>query len=87
MQRNVVVTGAAGQSASLLLPALRKRYKLTLLDVQGFPLERKWYLVYPRNRELSLVAKTFLEFALEDGAELRTRLEAVRKALTRNRKH
>ncbi len=59
--------------------------QLTLLDVQGFPIERKWYLVYSRTRELSLVAKTFIDFALEHGAEIRTRLDAVRKALTRKR--
>jgi hypothetical protein len=33
-QRKVVVTGAAGLIAGLLLPALRERYDLTLLDVR-----------------------------------------------------
>jgi hypothetical protein len=34
-KRHVVVTGAAGLIASLLLPALRSRYNLTLLDVRS----------------------------------------------------
>ncbi len=33
-KRKVVVTGASGYIASLLLPALRERYELTLLDVR-----------------------------------------------------
>lgn len=33
-RRKVVVTGASGYIASLLLPALRERYDLTLLDVR-----------------------------------------------------
>lgn len=34
MKRKVVVTGAAGTIAGLLLPVLRERYDLTLLDVR-----------------------------------------------------
>ncbi len=33
-KRNVVITGASGYIASLLLPAFRERYDLTLLDVR-----------------------------------------------------
>jgi hypothetical protein len=44
---------------------------LALLDVQGFPIMRRWHLVYPRNRELSLVARTFLDFAIEYEPEIR----------------
>ncbi len=33
--RKVLVTGATGYVASLLLPALRERYELTLVDVRG----------------------------------------------------
>ena len=40
---------------------------VALLDVQGFPIPRQWYIVHPRNKELSLVAKAFLEFALSNG--------------------
>jgi uronate dehydrogenase len=34
-RRKVVVTGAAGYIAGLLLPALQERYDLTLLDVRS----------------------------------------------------
>ncbi len=38
---------------------------IVLLDVEGFPIERKWYLVYPKGKALSVVSQAFLEFALE----------------------
>jgi DNA-binding transcriptional LysR family regulator len=36
--------------------------ELVILDVQGFPIERFWYVVRPRGKQLSVVAATFLEF-------------------------
>ncbi len=35
---------------------------LAVLDVQGFPLKRHWHVVRPRGKQLSVVARTFLEF-------------------------
>jgi len=40
--------------------------KLTVLDVEGFPIKRRWYAVHLKGRKLSLVARTFLEFILEE---------------------
>ncbi|MEW5782133.1 MAG: LysR substrate-binding domain-containing protein [Pseudomonadota bacterium] len=31
------------------------------LDIKGFPLQRKWYVAYPRGKHLSAVAKAFLD--------------------------
>ncbi len=36
--------------------------KICILDVQGFPILRQWYVVYPVGRQLSIIARTFLEF-------------------------
>jgi DNA-binding transcriptional LysR family regulator len=33
------------------------------LDVEGFPLANHWYLVYPQGKQLSPVARAFLDFA------------------------
>lgn len=38
---------------------------MALLDVDGFPIVRQWYIVHPKGKELSLVAQAFLEYALE----------------------
>jgi len=54
--------------------------RLALLDIQGFPIERRWNLAYPRNRDLSLVAKTFLEFAVESEPRICAQLESAREA-------
>ena len=35
---------------------------LAILDVDGFPIRRQWYLAYPRDKQLSVVAQVFLEF-------------------------
>jgi DNA-binding transcriptional LysR family regulator len=40
--------------------------KLTVLDVEGFPLKRRWYAVHLKGKKLSLVARTFLDFILEE---------------------
>jgi DNA-binding transcriptional LysR family regulator len=39
------------------------------LKVQGFPIQRHWYLVTPRGKQLSVVAQTFLDF-LQDHVKL-----------------
>jgi LysR family transcriptional regulator, low CO2-responsive transcriptional regulator len=44
----------------------RKMNKLTVLDVANFPLKRRWYAVHLKGRKLSLVARTFLDFILEE---------------------
>lgn len=54
---------------------------VALLDVQGFPIERQWFIVHPRNRELSLAAKAFLEFALSSEPNVRNFMnDLLRKA-------
>jgi DNA-binding transcriptional LysR family regulator len=50
---------------------------VAILDVQGFPIMRQWYLVYPKGKELSLVAQPFLNFALEISPSLYGRMERL----------
>ena len=40
----------------------------TILDVEGFPLLRHWYAVYPTGKQLSTVTRTFLEHLAAAGA-------------------
>jgi LysR family transcriptional regulator, low CO2-responsive transcriptional regulator len=42
--------------------------ELTILDVEGFPISRQWYVVYLAGKQLSVVASTFLDY-LCDAAE------------------
>jgi LysR family transcriptional regulator, low CO2-responsive transcriptional regulator len=39
---------------------------LTILDVEHFPIERHWYIVYPDNKQLSVVASTFFDFLQQE---------------------
>lgn len=47
---------------------------VALLDTEGFPITRHWYLVHPKGKELSLVAEAFLNFALEIEPQMRERM-------------
>jgi DNA-binding transcriptional LysR family regulator len=40
----------------------RNSDELTVLDVQGFPIRRQWYVLRPADKQLSVVASTFLDF-------------------------
>ncbi len=50
---------------------------VALLDVEGFPIMRQWYLVYPKGKELSLVARAFLDFALDFEPQMRIRMQQM----------
>ena len=39
--------------------------ELVILDVQGFPIARHWYLVRPKGKPLSVVAATFNDYLRE----------------------
>lgn len=41
-----------------------KSNELAVLDVVGFPIRRQWYAIYLRNKQLSVVAKAFLDYLL-----------------------
>lgn len=54
---------------------------VAILDVKGFPIMRKWNIVYPKGKELSLVARTFLDFAMNCQPEIYSRMVAMWPAL------
>lgn len=43
---------------------------IAILDVQGFPIERHWYLVHPRDKKVSIIAQSFLALVREQGQEI-----------------
>lgn len=45
----------------------RNAGKLIMLDIEGFPLKRLWYAVHSHGSSLSLTAKTFLDYILNEG--------------------
>lgn len=59
--------GVAVVSASTVVSELALG-ELALLDVQGFPLMRHWYVVYPRGKRLSPAAQAFKQWLYEQRA-------------------
>lgn len=45
-----------------------------LLDVEDFPIMRQWHLVFPKGKELSLVAEAFLEYSLDLEPRIREKM-------------
>ncbi|MCB1874993.1 MAG: LysR family transcriptional regulator [Chromatiales bacterium] len=50
---------------------------VALLDVEGFPIVRRWYLVHNKGRDLSLVTQAFLDFALKLEPAMREEMEQM----------
>ena len=57
---------------ALIMDGLQDR--LALLDVQGFPDEGSWYVVYPAGKKLSVIAKTFFDYLREEAAVIHNEL-------------
>lgn len=51
--------------------------ELTILDVEGFPIKREWYIVHLSGKQLSVVASTFLEYLQKEAANLSAASELV----------
>ena len=48
--------------------------EFAILDVQGFPIERNWYVAHLAGKQLSVVAETFLKFLLEESPAMAEKL-------------
>ncbi|MBK4731064.1 LysR family transcriptional regulator [Oxynema sp. CENA135] len=44
--------------------------RLTILDVQHFPIRRYWHVIYPAGKQLSVVAQTFFDYLLNEGRKV-----------------
>lgn len=42
--------------------------ELAVLDVEGFPIMRQWHVAYAKDKRLSVIAETFLDYLREAGA-------------------
>ncbi len=40
--------------------------ELTILDLEHFPIQRRWYVVYLNGKHLSVVAQTFLQYLIQE---------------------
>ena len=44
--------------------------EFTILDVEGFPILRHWYIVYPAEKKLSVVAQAFYDYLVTEGRQV-----------------
>jgi DNA-binding transcriptional LysR family regulator len=57
------IAGGLGISAlSEKTMDLDSERELVKLDVQDFPIPKKWFIGFPAGKRLSVIAQTFLEF-------------------------
>lgn len=47
--------------------------ELVVLDVEGFPIRRQWYVAHASGKQLSVVARTFLEFLQQESKPMADR--------------
>lgn len=72
MNKNEAIKHAVGMGLGLSIVSLHTiraeiaSGQLCVLDVNGFPLERKWYLVQRKGKRLSPAANAFSELVLEE---------------------
>ncbi|MEB3291626.1 MAG: LysR substrate-binding domain-containing protein [Synechococcales bacterium] len=50
---------------TLALEGLKNQ--LAILDVEQFPIERYWYVIYPAGKQLSAIAQAFFDYLLNEG--------------------
>jgi LysR family transcriptional regulator, low CO2-responsive transcriptional regulator len=49
---------------------------LTILDVQHFPIERHWYVIYPVDKQLSPIASTFFDFLQQESQTIADKMQS-----------
>ncbi|NET10981.1 MAG: LysR family transcriptional regulator [Symploca sp. SIO2B6] len=54
---------------------------LTILDVDGFPIKRQWYVVHLSGKKLSVVASTFLDYLQAEAQTLAHSILSLQKKL------
>ncbi len=57
--------------------------ELTVLDVQHFPIERRWYVCYLAGKKLSVIAETFFDYLLDKSHTLKFPKSSLLSQLTK----
>lgn len=58
------IAGGLGISVLSIHTLIPDSAEFSILDVQHFPIQRSWYMVYPSGKQLSIVGKTYFEYLL-----------------------
>ena len=62
--KQAILAGLGISALSCHALTLHQPGQFAVLDAKGFPIQRHWYAVYPAGRQISVVARAFLDFLL-----------------------
>jgi DNA-binding transcriptional LysR family regulator len=62
--KQAILAGLGISALSCHALALHQPGQFAVLDAKGFPILRNWYAVFPAGRQISVVARAFLDFLL-----------------------
>jgi DNA-binding transcriptional LysR family regulator len=65
--KQAILAGLGISALSRHALSLNQPDQFAVLDVVGFPILSHWYAVYPAGRQLSVVARAFLDYLLGRG--------------------
>lgn len=69
--REAILAGVGVSILSRYMLGLEpEQTRLVCLDIEGFPLESYWHFVYPVGKQLSLVARAFMDFTRAEAKSL-----------------
>jgi len=69
--KQAVISGLGVSMLSLYsLTHELKSGELVILDVEGFPYQDAWHIIYPKGKQLSIVARAFYDYLLNEGRTL-----------------
>ena len=67
--KQAILAGLGISALSCHALALHQPGQFAVLDAAGFPIQRHWYAVYPAGRQISVVARAFLDYLLDQRGE------------------
>ena len=62
--KQAILAGLGISALSSQALTLHHPGQFAMLNAEGFPILRHWYAVYPAGRQISVVARAFLDFLL-----------------------
>jgi len=62
--KQAILSGLGISALSQHTLVMHQPGQFAVLDVENFPISRHWYAVYPEGRQLSVVARAFLDYLL-----------------------
>lgn len=81
--KQAILAGLGISALSSHALALHQPGQFAVLNAQGFPIQRHWYAVHPEGRQISVVARAFLDFLLSQNICASPRASGATKASRR----